>query len=307
MVSVRKSVSGAAGDRRSWRFAEKQDDEAGEERHPAHGGETAVQATRQLPDQLMTMGLTNPPMALALLMKAIPPALVELDRYVGGMVQNTAMAAHEPPAIPSRRRSITTGGQAHPRYVGRLLGGSQRRALPRVRAGRKTMAALHADWTSYNADERAASTIRRYTPSVESFVARLDDTDVRLVTEDDVWAWAELPSGRSTRTAKPLVTMTDRVVPACRGPSSYRTCITSARASSSVPSPGLRRHGPIPRDDVIHLSRFGPRSRLQPNSPSLSLHRAAENDVARRWMIRGLDAVGLATPLNSSTWRQPAV
>ena len=57
---------------------------------------------------------------------------------------------------------------------------------PAVLAGRKTMAALFLGWTRYNADKRAASTIRRYTPSVESFVAHLGDTDVCLVTEDDV-------------------------------------------------------------------------------------------------------------------------
>ncbi len=62
---------------------------------------------------------------------------------------------------------------------------------PVVVHGRKTMKALFEDWTTHNSDKRAASTFRRYAPSLQSLIAHLGGTDIRLVTEDDIWAWAE--------------------------------------------------------------------------------------------------------------------
>ena len=64
-------------------------------------------------------------------------------------------------------------------------------SLPAVAKGRKTMAELFEDWRAHNVDKRAASTLRRYAPSLQSLIAHVGAKDVRLVTEDDVWAWAE--------------------------------------------------------------------------------------------------------------------
>ena len=61
----------------------------------------------------------------------------------------------------------------------------------KIKLGRTTLLQLFQDWRSYFADKRAASTIRRYTPSVESLIAHLGATDIRLIVEDDLWAWAE--------------------------------------------------------------------------------------------------------------------
>ncbi len=64
-------------------------------------------------------------------------------------------------------------------------------AQPAIAKDPKTMAELHEDWRAHNADKRAASTLRRYAPSLQSLIAHLGSRDVRLVTEDDIWAWAE--------------------------------------------------------------------------------------------------------------------
>ena len=52
--------------------------------------------------------------------------------------------------------------------------------------GRKTMKAPFEDWTAHSSDKRAASTLRRYAPSLQNLVAHLGDRDIRLVTEDNI-------------------------------------------------------------------------------------------------------------------------
>ncbi|MGD0636294.1 MAG: DUF6538 domain-containing protein [Beijerinckiaceae bacterium] len=50
---------------------------------------------------------------------------------------------------------------------------------------------LFARWSAHNADKKAPATIRRYTPSIESLARFTRGRDIRLLTPDDIWAWAE--------------------------------------------------------------------------------------------------------------------
>ncbi|MCX8255324.1 Phage integrase family protein [Beijerinckiaceae bacterium RH AL1] len=57
--------------------------------------------------------------------------------------------------------------------------------------GRVTVALLFDRWQTANKGVVEASTIRRYTPSLNSLAAFLRDKDVRRIDQDDIWAWAE--------------------------------------------------------------------------------------------------------------------
>ncbi len=54
-----------------------------------------------------------------------------------------------------------------------------------------TVADLFKSWRLHNADKVAGSTIRRYTPTLNSLAAFLPGKDIRKIGEDDIWAWAE--------------------------------------------------------------------------------------------------------------------
>lgn len=57
--------------------------------------------------------------------------------------------------------------------------------------GRHTVTSVFERWTVKFADKRAASTIRRYGPSVASLAAFTKGRDLRLVTQDDIHDWAK--------------------------------------------------------------------------------------------------------------------
>ncbi len=61
----------------------------------------------------------------------------------------------------------------------------------RALAGKVTLPRLFDSWRESKADKTAQATVRRYTPSINSLATFLKGRDVRLVTQDDVWAWAE--------------------------------------------------------------------------------------------------------------------
>ncbi|TXM73902.1 tyrosine-type recombinase/integrase [Methylobacterium sp. WL12] len=54
-----------------------------------------------------------------------------------------------------------------------------------------TVLDLFERWETYSADKRAANTIKRYRGSFRSFAAFAKKRDVRSLTPDDVFAWAE--------------------------------------------------------------------------------------------------------------------
>jgi len=54
-----------------------------------------------------------------------------------------------------------------------------------------TVLDLFKRWWTYNSGKKAASTHRRYGPSIESLAKYLKGKDVRFVTQDDIWEWAE--------------------------------------------------------------------------------------------------------------------
>jgi integrase len=53
-----------------------------------------------------------------------------------------------------------------------------------------TVDALFQRWKEAHAEKRAPSTFRRYGPSIASLQAFWGERDVRLLTQDDIWAWA---------------------------------------------------------------------------------------------------------------------
>ena len=59
------------------------------------------------------------------------------------------------------------------------------------RGGKITVAQLFQAWRLNKADKTAQATVRRYTPSINSLAAFLKGRDIRVVTQDDLWAWAE--------------------------------------------------------------------------------------------------------------------
>ena len=70
------------------------------------------------------------------------------------------------------------------------------------RGGAVGVAALFNRWREKRGQALAASTIRRYGPSVASLETHTKGKDVRLITEDDVWGWAEarVKAGASAKT-----------------------------------------------------------------------------------------------------------
>nr|WP_306426616.1 DUF6538 domain-containing protein [Methylobacterium soli] len=58
------------------------------------------------------------------------------------------------------------------------------------RGDRITAATLYERWAAYNADKKAANTIKRYRGSFQSLSGFLKDRDLRAITSDDVYAWA---------------------------------------------------------------------------------------------------------------------
>ena len=64
--------------------------------------------------------------------------------------------------------------------------------FPPFRGGDKvTVAELFSRWKSHNSDKVEQSTMRRYTPTLNSLAAFLPAKDVRTIDEDDIWSWAE--------------------------------------------------------------------------------------------------------------------
>ena len=64
--------------------------------------------------------------------------------------------------------------------------------FPKFGGGEKVdVAELFIRWKAHNADKVEASTIRRYTPTLNRLAAFLAQKDVRRIDEDDIWAWAE--------------------------------------------------------------------------------------------------------------------
>ncbi|WP_162560618.1 site-specific integrase [Methylobacterium durans] len=60
-----------------------------------------------------------------------------------------------------------------------------------AKAERITVVELFGRWAAYNADKKAAGTIKRYRGSLQSLVQFAKDRDVRSLTPDDLYAWAE--------------------------------------------------------------------------------------------------------------------
>lgn len=58
-------------------------------------------------------------------------------------------------------------------------------------AGTVTAGALFERWAAYSADKKAPNTIKRYRGSFRSFEAFTKGRDVRTLTADDLYAWAE--------------------------------------------------------------------------------------------------------------------
>ncbi len=58
-------------------------------------------------------------------------------------------------------------------------------------ARRVTVADLFERWCIHHKTLLEASTIRRYTPSMNSLAAFLKDKDVRRIDQDDIWRWAD--------------------------------------------------------------------------------------------------------------------
>lgn len=50
---------------------------------------------------------------------------------------------------------------------------------------------LQTRWTAHAKTRREPSTVRRYAPSLNSFASFIKTKDIRLITDDDVFAWAE--------------------------------------------------------------------------------------------------------------------
>ena len=64
--------------------------------------------------------------------------------------------------------------------------------FPPFQGGEKVdVAELFTRWKTHHADKVEPSTIRRYTPTLNSLAAFLARKDVRKIDEDDIWAWAE--------------------------------------------------------------------------------------------------------------------
>ena len=61
----------------------------------------------------------------------------------------------------------------------------------REHGGKITLGQLFDTWRLHKADKTAQATVRRYTPSINSLAAFLKNRDVRMVTQDDLWGWAE--------------------------------------------------------------------------------------------------------------------
>lgn len=53
-----------------------------------------------------------------------------------------------------------------------------------------TAAALFDRWAAYSADKKAPNTIKRYRGSFRSLIAFVKDRDIRSLTQDDLYAWA---------------------------------------------------------------------------------------------------------------------
>ena len=89
--------------------------------------------------------------------------------------------------------SVATSGLAPKRIVE----GPTRRTSPLLgQSTRKqdcvTVAELWERWCAYNGDKLAASTIHRYSPSLKSAAAYFGSRDIRAITGDDIYGWAEL-------------------------------------------------------------------------------------------------------------------
>lgn len=83
----------------------------------------------------------------------------------------------------ARLKQLAAGDYAPDPYAGRF---------PAFECeARVTVAMLFERWRVTNKGVVEASTIRRYTPSLNSLAAFLKDKDVRRVEQDDIWAWAE--------------------------------------------------------------------------------------------------------------------
>ncbi|VVB42553.1 hypothetical protein RHAL1_00248 [Beijerinckiaceae bacterium RH AL1] len=63
--------------------------------------------------------------------------------------------------------------------------------IPPRAPGRVTVAVLFERWKAFNADKKAASTIRRYGPSIASLSTYLGARDVRAITKSDIEGWAD--------------------------------------------------------------------------------------------------------------------
>ena len=63
--------------------------------------------------------------------------------------------------------------------------------MPPRTYGKVTVAMLFERWKAFNADKKAASTIRRYVPSIASLSAYMGMRDVRDITKSDIGGWAD--------------------------------------------------------------------------------------------------------------------
>ena len=153
-------------------------------------------------------------------------------------------------------------------------------AEPPVDKGRKTMAELHDDWRAHNADKRAASTLRRYAPSLQSLIAHLGVKDVRLVTEDDVWTWAE--KRRDVDGIAPRTINRNDLV-AVASVLQFATTRPGGRLLATNPARGVKLDlpsRPETRDKTFHLHEVRAILRLARGATGRRYPKAA---ASRRW------------------------
>jgi hypothetical protein len=123
-----------------------------------------------------------------------------------------------------------------------------------VEATKVTVAVLFERWQVTNKDRIEASTIRRYTPSLNSLAKFLGEKDVRRVTQADIFDWAEHRRDKEGIAAS-TVNRNDLVAASA----------IFAFASGSDPRKKLRNDNPVkdvklivPKKDRLRLPFFNP-------------------------------------------------
>ena len=133
--------------------------------------------------------------------------------------------------------------QTFPAFTGPTVAASS----PLPTHAKKSISAQVERFVAYNADKRAPSTLRRYGPSLDSFVRFHKDGDIRLVTGETLLSWAEHRRDVD-RISVPTINGNDLV--AVKSLFSF----TKAKAGGSLrcdnPTDGIRLDGPRSTQDL---------------------------------------------------------